>query len=246
MTIALTLLLGFVVTELAGYWVHRLAHWPRGGAIYRAHMVHHEVLYGTEFLSDTYRNPPASSSSVLAFLPFFGALVALFLLALPWPLGAVAAGVCLVVGWTNSRVHDRLHVRGCWLERLPGFARLRLLHRQHHADMSTNFGILSWLWDRAFRTYRAPAAAAALVGPHGRVPTGGMRSEFLVAVSVVPGEGEPERIELCAILAEDASAAMRTCSDPRRGVTPRGAVPLEGDVLALWNELGKAAFGLGR
>lgn len=239
------LLLGLLVSDCAGYWLHRLAHWRRGGAVYRAHMAHHEVLYGREFLSDAYRDPPASGSSVLAFLPFVLGLAALFVLVAPAPLGAALALECLGLAWLNSYIHDGLHVRRFWLARFRWFRRLRRLHRQHHLDMSTNFGIFTWLWDRAFRTFRDPAAKRVDLGPHAPVPTGDMRKEFLVAVSVLPGGGQPGRIELCAILAEDEAAALAACTDASRGINARHAVPLEGDVLALWNELGKAAFGFG-
>jgi hypothetical protein len=208
-------------------------------------MAHHE-LYGRpeEFLSDVYRSPPASRNSVLYFAAFLGGLAVLLVAVLPWQVAMLLVIEGLLLAWANSYLHDGLHVRGFWLERFRWFGGLRRLHRQHHRDMTTNFGIYAWLWDRAFRTF--DASAADLVGPHGRVPTHGMRREFLVAVSVVPGLAEADRIELRAVLAEDAARAMAACADPAHGICASHAVPLEGDVLALWNELGKAAFGFGR
>ena len=249
--------LGFLyfVVQGAGYLVHRLAHWPGGGALYRAHRVHHEELYKpTEFLSDVYRSPPQQDSSVLGFLPYLVVLCALPFLFLPPLTAGLAAMLATLIACANSTLHDRLHVRGGWLERFGWFHRLRALHLQHHVDTSTNFGIFCFLWDRIMHTYRevrvssgatSASSTPASIGRLASDRTQLVQREFLVAVAV-GADGEGGRIEGHDVLAADAAAAMVRCQDPQRGSAARGVAPLEGEVLALWNELGRVAFGFGQ
>ncbi len=232
--------IAYFVIQGVGYGVHRIAHSPRGGALHRAHRVHHEQLYPPEdFLSDSYRAPPASDSSVVGFLPYVVALVGIGWLVLPARLAAVLTLETALVGWLNDQVHVALHLRGHWMERLPWFARLRALHWQHHRDTRTNFGIFSWAWDHVIGTFLAPRAP---IGQIARARSPAMR-EYLVAVAAPTDEAG--RIELHVVFAESGDAAVRVCTDHELGLVARGAVLLEGDVLALWNELGRAAFGFG-
>jgi hypothetical protein len=252
MSTIVELLLAYLAVQGAGYLVHRLAHWPGGGSLYRAHQVHHAAYPPSDFVSDVYRAPGRKESSVLGFLPYHVALCALGFLILRPAVAFVVAIAATLIGWANSYVHDGLHVRGFWLERFGWFHRLRALHLQHHRDVATNLGIFSWLWDRLAGSFRAPVAAIRVAAAHpDAAPIGRLASErtqdvlteFLVAIAVAPAEGEVGRIEVHTVFATDAAAAMRACSDPARGIAPQSAVPLRGDVLAVWNELGRVAFG---
>ncbi len=244
----------YLTVQGAGYLVHRLAHWPGGGTIYRVHRVHHERLYpSSDFLSDAYRNPPRKDSSVLGFLPYHLLLCALGFLFLRPGVALLAAVLASLIAWANSYVHDGLHVRSFWLERFRWFHHLRALHLQHHRDTSTNLGIFTWTWDFLLGTFRealAPsrsttkATAPTPIGRLASVQSLDMQREFLVAVAV-PAVGAGGRIEVHSVFAADAAAAMAACADPARGIAARSAVPLQGDVLALWNELGRVAFGFG-
>jgi sterol desaturase/sphingolipid hydroxylase (fatty acid hydroxylase superfamily) len=240
------------VVQGAGYLVHWLAHRAGSGALYRAHMAHHERLYRPEdFLSDTYREPPASESSVLGFAPYLLGLIVLGAAVLRPAQALLFAAVAVTVGWLNSALHDALHVRGHWLEPRLWFLRLRALHYQHHLDMATIRGVFSWTWDKLLGTYRdariqPPSAPPGAIGPTALRAREGMKVEFLVAFAVVPALDYASRIELRTVFAEDAARALQACAEPGGGVLARRAVPLEGEVLALWNELGRAAFGFGQ
>jgi hypothetical protein len=69
--------------------------------------------------------------------------------------------------------------------------------------------------------------------------------EWLVAVAATPPGAPAGRIEVHAVYATDERAALAACTDPARSAVARRAVPLDGIVRALWNELGRAAFGFG-
>ncbi len=235
----------------AGYLVHWLAHRPETGALYRGHMVHHTELYPPgAFLSERYLSPPASKSFVLAFLPFAVSLVLAAFLMLPRWLAVLVTIETAIIGWASNYLHDAFHVQGFWLERLQWFGRLRRLHVQHHDDMRTNLGIFLWLWDRLLGTFHDPEAVApkldAIAPPRWEgepVPA----HEFLVAVAVAPpSTTEPGHILVSAVAAADAESALRACGESTPGVIARHVAPLEGEVLALWNELGRAAFGFGQ
>lgn len=69
--------------------------------------------------------------------------------------------------------------------------------------------------------------------------------EWLVVVAAMAPDLPGGRIEVHAVYAADEHAALAACTDRSRSAVARRAVPLAGDVLALWNELGRAAFGFG-
>ncbi len=249
LSIAATLGTAFLVLG-AGYFVHWLAHRPYAGAFHRGHMVHHEQLYPPEaFLSERYLSPPASKSFVLAFLPFATSLVwAAFVVLPPW-IAVLVTSETAVIGWVSNYLHDAFHVQGFWLERFHWFRRLRRLHVQHHEDMQTNFGIFSWLWDRLLGTFRDPEAVAqpdAIAPPRWEGEPAPAR-EYLVAMAVAPpGSTEAGHIRIDTVVATDPESAVKACGDGTPGVIARHVAPLEGEVLALWNELGRAAFGFGQ
>lgn len=152
------LALGFYLAQGLGYFVHRLLHWPRAGALHRAHMGHHERLYpARDFLSETYRRPAHGENTVLLFAPFFVTLAVAVILALPSQTAALLLVELAALAWLNDCLHDALHVRGFWLERFAFFRRLRALHLQHHLEMRSNLGICCWVFDRILGSFRDPA-----------------------------------------------------------------------------------------
>jgi hypothetical protein len=153
-------------TDILGYLFHRILHalesFRRGTS---AHAKHHFDLYPPDdFLSDHYR----SVGDVLTFA-LAGILPTSLLFAVLSPrYAACATASGIAVGLLNAYVHDALHIRAHWLERLPLFQRWRQLHLQHHRDPKTNFGIFTFACDRLARTYRTPPAYAmsTLITPH--------------------------------------------------------------------------------
>ncbi len=161
--VLLTIIVVYLLVSLFGYLVHKALHQSWAGRFNKAHMAHHLVLYPPEdFLSnDTYREAGKDNTFwtfALASLPMLGAPIILFILGtLPLYLTIIVVIEMLLIGWLNSYLHDSLHIRNHWLFRVPIikniFSRWQDLHRLHHIDMDTNFGIFAFHWDRMFKTY---------------------------------------------------------------------------------------------
>jgi hypothetical protein len=118
-------------------------------------MTHHLELYPPQdFLSDSYRSPGADST-MWRFLVAGVALAALFLWLAPLWLALPVMANLAVIGFVNSYVHDATHIRGHWLERFTIYKKWRALHFEHHLDMGTNYGIVTFLTDRVMRTFRS-------------------------------------------------------------------------------------------
>lgn len=138
LTIALFVVVGFVLWTLAEYLIHRFAF---HGPLRALHDVHH-------------RRPSAyigvaSWGTAAAFTSAWGALA----LAAELPTAnAITAGILL--GYlAYIVVHDRMHHGdrtqfGPWMR--SRFAR----HAAHHRGGHANFGVTTALWDHVYHTYR--------------------------------------------------------------------------------------------
>ena len=175
MWILLSILLGFVFSEVVGYIVHQLLHSERIPYLSRSHMIHHLKHYGPKMSmrSDVYLKSIEGRASIgtvglewMAPLGIVSALSIGSLLLLGLPLlyiliGYVTAVIWGIVGF--SMVHDAMHIRNVWLLRNPvlgrWFKRARRLHDIHHVQindsgkMQKNFGMCFFLLDRLFGTY---------------------------------------------------------------------------------------------
>ena len=142
-----------MLTDLAGYWLHRWAHVP-GSPLFRAHMTHHRNYPPRAVVGPRYRTS-GSDSLVIWFAPFLLAYLVL-LWAVPavpfWPamFGAIA------VAAASAILHDLSHLRGSVVWRAGWFRGIAVRHHAHHFRMRRNFGVLVPLWDVLFRT-RKPA-----------------------------------------------------------------------------------------
>lgn len=158
MGILLALLVGFFVFEAAGYGVHRFLHHPWSGPLNQAHLNHHLTQYPPErFLSTKYRSA-GGDSTLIPFAVGGVVLAGLLFWLLPWTYALALVVELAVVGWANNYVHDATHVREHRLSRYNWFKRWRNLHRVHHAEMTRNFGIVTFFTDKALKTYQAPEA----------------------------------------------------------------------------------------
>jgi len=159
--------------EFLGYMLHRLLHagWIRW--LTYSHMEHHMVLYGPlqkQRPSEHYMDATTVGLSVgnvgLEWLVPSIALLALTE-ALLWLLRVrvihQVVFIATILAWSFvmfSYLHDRMHIRNCWMERNPilkrWFRRARQLHDIHHRVlndgglMNKNFGIGFFLFDRVF------------------------------------------------------------------------------------------------
>lgn len=136
--------------DLIGYWLHRWAHRP-GSPMYRAHMTHHVINYPPKhFFSSTYRT--SGSDSLALWLAPFGALYAAGILLSGLPATPILLGGASVA-LLSSIFHDMAHIADSPVWKVGLTRRMAFWHRVHHRKMGRNFGILSDLWDRLFRTH---------------------------------------------------------------------------------------------
>jgi hypothetical protein len=154
-----TLVASLILASFFGHVVHWLIHQEWMGPAHRGHMEHHLDLYPPgKLVSDRYLAAKWYRSGPLLFTPplllILGAVGGL-MWALGLPLWTVAVlGVCLVgFGLVNDYFHDSFHIRKHPLNHFKWYKRLRRLHFQHHYDMTVNYGIVFFDWDRVFKTW---------------------------------------------------------------------------------------------
>lgn len=156
--IVLWTILVVAITDSFGYWGHRALHQSWTGPLNEAHMSHHLKLYPpSDFSSNEYRDAGKDSTTwtflgaglplllspvVACILGFIGILTGIWL-----------ATVISVIGLMHAYIHDWLHLNMHWFHRIPGAKHLIEIHRVHHIDMSKNFGIFTFFWDRIAGTY---------------------------------------------------------------------------------------------
>jgi sterol desaturase/sphingolipid hydroxylase (fatty acid hydroxylase superfamily) len=160
--------------EFSGYVLHRLMHSERFPALSRSHLTHHFRLYGPNkaMRSPRYQDATEDRASLGNIgmewvLPSLGILSALWLIlnscGIGWPYQVVVFST--VLAWSFlmfSYLHDRMHLKGFWMEQAPliriWFIKARRLHDIHHRSMNDqgkmdrNFGIGFFFFDRIFRT----------------------------------------------------------------------------------------------
>ncbi len=162
-TAILVIFLSYLATTLFGYVVHWSLHQKWSGGFNQSHMTHHLKLYPpSDYLSEKYREAGADSTPKFFF---FAALPTLILPVLTlcyfeilsWVLTLLAVGVMFGVGLMKNYLHDAFHIKNHTLSKIPiiktWFNNLVQLHYYHHVDMSKNFGISAFFWDRLFKSF---------------------------------------------------------------------------------------------
>jgi sterol desaturase/sphingolipid hydroxylase (fatty acid hydroxylase superfamily) len=158
MTIVLVLMISVVMASFIGYWVHRAIHQKWAGPFYRAHMEHHLELYPPGKLTSTKyraarwynRGPFLFTPALLAAVCCVGAVIHA-LHAPPWMI-VENMGTFIMFGVLNDWIHDTTHLRRHFLQKFTYYRRIRAAHLIHHVNMNKNYGIVSFEWDRAFKT----------------------------------------------------------------------------------------------
>jgi sterol desaturase/sphingolipid hydroxylase (fatty acid hydroxylase superfamily) len=159
----LQFLVASAITITLGTLAGHLLHWRMHRKKWRSHMYHHAVTYPKDDLRSSaeegYRSSGAFSGWITFAVPVSAVVVALVCslhaAGVSWLTCAAVASGCAIIGYMHGAIHDAMHVEGHWLGKIvPGFGKLQRLHDQHHRNMKTNFGIVSFLWDRVFGTYR--------------------------------------------------------------------------------------------
>lgn len=154
---ALTAFVTFQATCLVQAVLHRwVGHGPLVASINRSHTgSHHRVYAGDAFEQPAYRNDEASVSHT--FVPAGAAIAFLAWLVLPVQLWLVATGTVAATFALHVHLHVRYHLRRSPLERFAWFRRRKELHRQHHVDPRTKFGVVEFFWDRVMGTLASSA-----------------------------------------------------------------------------------------
>ena len=150
----LILVIGAVLGDGLGYAIHRWIHSPKSGKLYNSHMTHHKKLYPiTNFYSVKYRNP-GNDNTVFSFAKFFIAITILMFLLLPHKIALIFAIEFIVVGVINDYFHTQVHLKRTRWDNYKWFQKLEQRHWQHHKDMGKNYGVVTFVWDRLFRTLK--------------------------------------------------------------------------------------------
>ena len=139
-----SILIGFIVLDFSGYWVHRLTH--RVNILWNRHIIHHS---SEEFnLSCALRQ---SISNTLKFSAVF--MVPAALIGVPASIFAVIGPIHLFMQfWYHTRLIDKMG----WLEQIivtPSH------HRVHHAInpeyIDKNYGQILIIWDKLFGSFQS-------------------------------------------------------------------------------------------
>ena len=172
--------LGVVYAELLGYWLHRLMHSERVSWLSRNHMIHHLRDYSplrSMRPSAKYRKGSDGRHGVggvgLEWLLPIAVVLTLTLIGgslLGASRVAMATFAVVSVSWgilMFSYMHDSMHIRGFWMERVSllrkWYRGVRKQHDIHHVfldrsgRMHRNYGICFFWFDRIFRTFAARA-----------------------------------------------------------------------------------------
>jgi sterol desaturase/sphingolipid hydroxylase (fatty acid hydroxylase superfamily) len=163
-----------LVSELFGYWLHRLLHTNRLPFLSRGHMIHHLRVYGPRqpMRAEKYKDATDNRFSVgNVGLEWLGPSA--LILGLCWGVMALAGvprtyqaiSICTLALWpifTFNYLHDRMHLSNFWMAEnrflKTWFVKARRLHDIHHRSldddgrMDTNFGIGFYFYDRLFGT----------------------------------------------------------------------------------------------
>lgn len=157
-----TILIAFLVTTLFGHVVHWALHQSWLGSVNESHMAHHLRLYPpNDYLSETYRDAGKDSTPrffAVAAIPLILAPIVLALFGLiGWVMMVVVLVIEALMGFLHNYLHDSFHIKNHWLAQHSWFkgifSRWVELHYLHHVDMSKNYGIFTFFWDRLFGTY---------------------------------------------------------------------------------------------
>jgi sterol desaturase/sphingolipid hydroxylase (fatty acid hydroxylase superfamily) len=142
--LALQVVLALVLSELGGYWVHRIQHETR---LWRLHAVHHSAprLY---FLNAMRIHP-------LDML--FGVTLSVLPLALLGAGERVMAVFAVIVSVHMMMQHANIDVRMGWANVIVSMAEV---HRWHHSrvvdEANANYGTVLLIWDSVFGTRKVP------------------------------------------------------------------------------------------
>lgn len=151
-------LISSVITGMLGYWVHMSFHHSWSGPFFKAHQSHHFIQYPPgDLVSEVYRDAGKDNTLylfALVFIPVIGAVIASIFLFGVSILSAIVIIVSMIgTGLLNDRLHDSFHLFKSPWQILPFYKNWQRLHFIHHYDISKNYGIYSFTYDKLFKTF---------------------------------------------------------------------------------------------
>lgn len=153
LALVLTAAVAFIVSEAVGFAIHRLAHWPKAGKIFRDHLFHHAKAYPpSRYLSESYIGD-FKTSFVPFFVPAFLVLNGAAFFALSLPMFLTFLVISSAVSCLNVYLHDSFHIEGHPLRKFSWYRRLQEEHLVHHENVKRNFGIYFFFFDRVLGSY---------------------------------------------------------------------------------------------
>lgn len=156
LNVLIAIVASFFFAEAVGFFIHKLAHWPGSGKLFRNHLHHHAVIYPPENYTTKKYVANVRTSFLPVFVPLFIVCNAVAWTFFSWPIALIfflmSSGVSLV----SNYMHDSFHVENHWLDRFRWHRLLRELHHVHHKHTRKNLGIYMFLYDRLFRSFKYP------------------------------------------------------------------------------------------
>lgn len=160
------MLLGFLIAELLGYFLHMLLHSNKIKWLSYNHMYHHLHDYPAtgKLRSEKYVSGARNRFNFFGigmewFIP--GTLLVIFLITIMTLLGIKVLTQIIFIGsilfWVFlmfNYMHDAMHLKKFWMGNLKWFKKVRRLHDIHHLNMQTNYGICFFFLDKLFGTFR--------------------------------------------------------------------------------------------
>lgn len=163
----LVLALSFVYTELIGYITHRFLHSGHAGWLGDLHMEHHDKYAPGEAQAfDDYKYTDRETWIERVGLEWIIPIavvtvplsVFLLLLGVSWQF--LLAGTMLSLGWAwlgFTYMHRAFHLKRFWMVKnyvFKGwFKETKKLHFIHHNDVTKNFGIVFFWFDKLYETF---------------------------------------------------------------------------------------------
>ncbi len=145
--VVLEMYLGIIAIDALTYWKHRLLHTK---AFYPFHKHHH-----------TFRDPTPFSGFAVGPVETFLTFWPLLLTCFPPAKHFIPLYMTAIVGFVFLNLYLHCGVTFTWLEKL--LPRIGLnssaWHNVHHSDVVSNFGEVSFIWDKLWKTTRDAAQA---------------------------------------------------------------------------------------
>lgn len=159
-------MLGFLVAEILGYFLHMLLHNKKIKWISHNHMWHHEHDYPPfgEMRNKTYISGARDRANVFGiglewFIPGVLLIISLAIVMMLLEIKILTqivfiASILFWVFLMFNYMHDAMHLENFWMKNNKWFKKIRRLHDIHHMNMQKNYGICLFFMDKFFGTYR--------------------------------------------------------------------------------------------